>query len=493
MEHRVKSDLEIDLFNNISNSSLKFYNSMKLGHVVNGISIHTQNISLFIFAMLGLFTLFINFGVYFFLLLAISWKLTFLVIFLSMFFLPILNFFLKKTQKTSNVVAKEIANLHFRMVETLSAIPLVKNFCTEGYEKERFADISKKIASFRDIDAKYYNILGPLFEIILVTLLFFVFFIIFNFFKGDITQFIPFFMVYAVIFYRVFSQADFLMKTLSRVFHHIEPFRVYERLLKNSKESKIDWCGTKNFVGLKIGISFKNIQFSYDNQRIVLNNLNFFIPRGMLVAFVGETGSGKSTIAKLITGLYYAEKGGVFIDDVDIRELNITSLRKKIGFVTQETFIFNESIKYNIAYGKKEATDFEIERAAKLANIHDFIVSLPKSYDTILGEKGVNLSGGQRQLIAIARAILLDPEILVLDEATSSLDSKTENLVKIALDKASANCTVIAIAHRLSTILNAGKIIVLEKGEIVGQGTHEELIKNNDPYKRLYTRYANSE
>ena len=238
-------------------------------------------------------------------------------------------------------------------------------------------------------------------------------------------------------------------------------------------------------------IRFEDVHFSYEKKKI-LDGISFTLGKGKLVAVVGETGSGKTTIANLIARFYDVNSGKVTIDGVDVRDMKISSLRDLIGIVTQEALLFNDTISYNIAYGKPDATKDEIEKAARLANAHPFITDgrHPEGYATVVGEKGFLLSGGERQRISIARAILKNPPILILDEATSALDTVTEKLVQEALTKVMANRTVFAIAHRLSTIKNADMILVLSKGKVIECGTHEELLAKNGAYKKLHdTQY----
>lgn len=233
-------------------------------------------------------------------------------------------------------------------------------------------------------------------------------------------------------------------------------------------------------------ITFENLNFSYNGTDWVLKNINFTINAGEVVAIVGKSGAGKSTLAKLIPRFYDPQLGSIKIDGVDIRKVTIKSLREQIGVVSQETFLFSGSVKENIRYGNSRASDEDIIKAAKAANAHEFIVRLPQSYDTEIGERGIKISGGQKQRLAIARMILKNPKILVMDEATSSVDSKSEKLIQEALCNLMKGRTTIVIAHRLSTILFADMIVILENGQIVEQGTHKELYEKSSVYRRLF-------
>ena len=238
---------------------------------------------------------------------------------------------------------------------------------------------------------------------------------------------------------------------------------------------------------LNSSLSFNDVSFAYGNKdEKVLNNINFKINKGEIFALVGPSGAGKSTLVDLIPRFYDTLSGSIKIDGKDIKELELKSLRSLMGIVTQETFLFDDTVKANISYGVENISDDEIKDAAKAANAHEFIQKLPDGYNTIIGERGVSLSGGQKQRIAIARAIVKNPPILILDEATSSLDSESEKHVQSAIENLMSERTVFVIAHRLSTVHNANKILVLENGQIVQEGKHDDLINVDGLYKQLH-------
>src|SRR5208337_279544 len=258
-------------------------------------------------------------------------------------------------------------------------------------------------------------------------------------------------------------------------------------VLSRNPEIK-DAPGTKPLIVTSGNVRFDNVRFSYDPERPILKGLSFEVPAGKTVAIVGPSGAGKSTISRLLFRLYDVSSGRILIDGQDIRNVTQTSLRASIGMVPQDTVLFNDTIRYNIRYGRWDASDAEVEEAARLAQIDGFIRMSPKGYETQVGERGLKLSGGEKQRVAIARTVLKAPPILVLDEATSALDSHTEREIQDALDEISKNRTSLVIAHRLSTIVGADEIIVLDQGSIVERGTHEQLLAHGGLYASMWNR-----
>lgn len=261
--------------------------------------------------------------------------------------------------------------------------------------------------------------------------------------------------------------------------------RVFEVIDGKFKKEKF---GNRHLNHIEGNFEFKNVKFGYDANRLILNDLSFKIKANETVAFVGKSGVGKTTIFSLIDRLYTAQDGEILIDGININTLDKDSIRDNISIITQSPYIFNFTIKDNLKITKQNATDEEIIEACKVAQLHDFIMSLPKKYDTLVGEGGLNLSGGQRQRLAIARALLKQTEIILFDEATSALDNETQKSIQTAINNMKGIYTILIIAHRLSTVKECDKIYVLDEGKIVGEGTHSELLKNNEYYQRLYKK-----
>jgi len=290
-----------------------------------------------------------------------------------------------------------------------------------------------------------------------------------------------------VAIYMMFSP----MKKIGEAYGGLQETRASIERIDTLFNAKHEEEGHIKIDGFKISLKFENVSFSFpESNPPVLVDVNLEIKRGEVVAIVGRSGVGKSTLVDLIPKFYIPSSGRLTIDGIDIREIEIHSLRELIGIVSQDIILFNDTVKENIAFGKSEVSEDDIIEAAKMAYAAEFINELHQKYDTVIGDRGIRLSGGQRQRIAIARAILKNPPILILDEATSSLDSVSEVLVQKALDKLMSGRTTIVIAHRLSTIKNAGRILIIEKGRIVDMGRHEELIEKNSTYRELYNAFV---
>lgn len=312
-------------------------------------------------------------------------------------------------------------------------------------------------------------------------------------FGEQIRDVIPSLAVFLLVLYRLIPRLGQISNGIARINSFMPPIeRLADILRTDNKEYLVS--GSRRFAGLRQGVEFRGVSLSYRaSSRPAVRDVSFYLPRGRMVALVGESGAGKSTIADLLLRFYDPSDGEILIDGVDLRSFDLRSWRERLGVVSQDTFIFNASVRDNIAFGKLDADDEEIVRAAQAAQAHDFIARLTDGYDSELGDRGYRLSGGQRQRIAIARVLLRDPDILILDEATSDLDSHSEALIQDALAKLSSERTVISIAHRLSTVAMADEILVMADGAIVERGTHRELLSLGGRYAHLWTLQAKIE
>ena len=369
--------------------------------------------------------------------------------------------------------------------EALSNQTIVKAYRAEAHESSRFTAVAKRIVRANLRTAKISGFAPPVIEMIgVVFVVFLLFFVQREIVAGrmNAAQFLTFlfFLFRSYDPMRKLSRLQNSMEQALAAAHHVWEIMDEHAELPEKKDA------TK-LRPLAHAIEFRDVSFGYANEeRSVLRGVSLKIPAGSMVALVGESGGGKSTLTKLLPRFHDPVSGGVFWDGIDLRDASISSLRRQIALVTQETVLFNDTVRHNIGYGKPEATQAEIEEAARIAFAHDFIMELPEKYETIVGERGIFLSGGQRQRLAIARSLLVDAPVLILDEATSALDAESERFVQQAIANLVRNRTTIVIAHRLATIRRADTIVVMERGRITEVGKHSELLVKGGQYRRLY-------
>jgi subfamily B ATP-binding cassette protein MsbA len=381
-------------------------------------------------------------------------------------------------------------NVHGEMTsvlqETISGIRLVKASGTESYEEGRFAEGSNKYASSSLKLTRLALLAPPVTEIIGTVIAVLILWIgawqVLR--SGTMTgATLLAFLTLVLRLLQPLKQLSQMRTTAQSSLASAE--RLFE-ILDSPAEFQRD-RGTRDMATFDRHLEFENVSFSYGDAP-VLSNIDFSASKGEVVALVGPSGSGKSTLVDLIPRFYEPTAGRILLDGIDVRDIKLPALRSLTGIVSQETVLFHDTVRSNIAYGAVDQYSQEqIEAAARAANAHEFIIELPRGYDTLLGERGTRLSGGQRQRLAIARALLTDPPILILDEATSALDTESERLVQEAVDRLLQGRTVFVIAHRLSTITHADQILVLDRGEIVERGTHAELLARRGAYHRLYS------
>jgi len=487
VQYRLIRDLRNKLYSHFHYLSLSYFNKNKSGELtavlVNDIDNMRNSLSIM---FQKLFVEPINIIILMSLLFIVSTKLALI----ALFIIPVSGIIVfgisHSIRRRSARSQAQLAGMTSMIAETIGSMRIVKAFATKGFEINRFAKETQKYYKLMLRRDRLRFISSPVSET----------------FGATIAALLLWVGARDVLVIESISSEDFLrfililfslfqpLKNLTNVVNELQnglasADRVFA--IMDIKSDILDIDNAAEVNDLKNSLSFDNVSFSYgDEKDKVLNNINFQINKGEILALVGPSGAGKSTLVDLIPRFYDTLRGSIKIDGKDIKELKINSLRSLMGIVTQETFLFDDSVKANIAYGVENISDEKIKDAAIAANAHEFIKELPDGYNTIIGERGVSLSGGQKQRIAIARAIVKNPPILILDEATSSLDSESEKHVQSAIENLMSERTVFVIAHRLSTVHNANKILVLENGQIVQEGKHDELVNIDGLYKQLH-------
>jgi len=402
-------------------------------------------------------------------------------------FLPLSGFLIsligKSLKRKSDKVQNEQGYFLSILEETLGGLRVIKAFNSESVFAKKFQASTKRFFNFSNSLLNRQNLASPTSEFFGIAAIGVILWYGGQMVLVDKTLEAELFITYMALSYQILTPA----KAISKASYGVKKGnaaaeRVLEILETENPISEIENPIQQETFNDAVDIN--NISFKYEDE-YVLKDFNLTVEKGKTVALVGQSGSGKSTIANLVTRFYDVNEGDISIDGNNIKNLSKKSLRGLLGLVTQDSILFNDTVKNNIGLGKENATDDEIIEAAKIANAHDFIMDLPNGYDTNIGDSGNKLSGGQKQRLSISRAVLKNPPIMILDEATSALDTESERLVQDALEKMMKNRTSIVIAHRLSTIQNADNIVVLQKGEIVEQGTHTELLQLNGTYKKL--------
>ena len=486
LQEYVTRDLRNSVYRHLAHLPLGYFTQMKAGQILSRVINDTFEARLILTQIVtqGLQAASLV-VVYIAILFSISWKLSLI----AMIILPLLGFSLQPMLKRLRRGNLRRGNVHGEMTsvlqETISGIRLVKASGTESYEESRFADGSNKYARSSLKLARLALVAPPVTEIIGTVIAVLILWIgawqVLQ--SGTMTgATLLAFLTLVLRLLQPLKQLSQMRTTAQSSLASAE--RLFE-ILDSPAEFQRD-SGTRDEATFEQDVRFDHVTFTY-GEAPVLIDINLTARKGEVIALVGPSGSGKSTLVDLIPRFYEPTEGRILVDGIDTREIKLPALRALTGIVSQETVLFHDTVRNNIAYGAGEKyTQAQIEAAAMAANAHDFITELPRGYETLLGERGTRLSGGQRQRLAIARALLSDPPILILDEATSALDTESERLVQEAVDRLLQGRTVFVIAHRLSTITHADQIVFLDRGEIVEQGTHAELLAKRGAYSRLY-------
>lgn len=485
MGTHIENDLRCRLFSHIESMSFSFFDNAKTGQLLSCIISDISEIGDLVFQMPNLIMvcLITMCGSAFFLF-YINWQLAIFVLFLILLKTAGTMILNRRMKETFRIAREKMGLVSSQAMESLNAIRLVQSFCNEAVELKKFVAASDKLrrAQQRTFMFEAYLTSSVIFFSNLTNLVIIAagsFFIMLGVMSlGDLVAF----LMYLMVFIRPIMQLTMLTERYQR---GLAGYRRYEELMAIEPDvaDKPDAVEAGVIEGR---VAFEDVSFSYNGKDPVLRRFSLDIPRGKTIAIVGPTGAGKSSVASLLLRFYDIQSGRITLDGRDIRQYTLSSLRRSIGIVQQDVFLFSDSIRENIAYGRPDATEQEIIEAAKLADAHEFIMKLPDGYDSAIGERGVKLSGGQKQRLAIARVFLKNPPVLILDEATSALDNETERRIQQALQDLSHNRTTLVIAHRLATIRHADSIVVLTKEGICEQGTHGELMERKGLYYELY-------
>jgi len=498
-EEGVTMDIRNTLYRHIHNLSLGYFTNERTGDLISRITNDVSIVNGGVVASLG--TLIREpFLIIVFLALAISlsWKMTLISLLVFPFSLAIISRIGMRLYKERGVSQERMADIVSVLQETIYGVKVVKAFGMEEFENQKFKRQTKSYLKSILKITRIRNLASPVTEFLSV-----VAGAVIIWYGGlqvivDKTLEPSQFLGFLLIIFQIMPP----VKELSNVHNRIqEAMAAGKRILDilDTDPYIKDAPDAVPLVEFRNAIEFQNVSFAYErnvkeetNGDFVLKNINFCVRKGEVLAIVGPSGGGKSTLIDLIPRFYDPLFGRILVDRIDLRQIKLKTLREKIGIVTQETILFNDTVRNNIAYGLDDCPMERIVEAAKAANAHNFILEMPQGYDTVIGERGVKLSGGQRQRLSIARALLKNPPIMIFDEATSALDSESEILVQDAIERLMKNRTSFVIAHRLSTIRNADRIIVIDKGEIVQEGTHSELIRQKGGlYKKLYEMQFN--
>ncbi len=490
ISQKIIYDMRNEMYDHLQHMPHSFFTNEKQGDIITRMNSDIDGVSSVISVMLtSLFSNFLTVAVSVAYLFYIDWRLAIVgLLVLPLLIFPTRSVSLKRWKLASESQAKhDELNQHINETLSVSGSLLVKLFTKEKTEYEKFKktndETTKITIKERRAGSWFHVLLGMFIQVAPLMIYFAGGFLIISKMDtgltvGDITIVVALVnRLYQPVRSLLDLQVDFVrsLALFTRIFDYLDQSHEIENPVNPITPDMSN-----------PSVEFKNVYFSYNKEKQILNGINFKVPSGKMYAIVGTSGAGKSTIIGLIPRLYDTKEGSVFVADCNVRDYDLSYLRKNIGMVTQDTYLFNGSILENLLYAKPEATMDEIIEASKIANIYDFIMSLPEKFDTVVGNRGLKLSGGEKQRVSIARVILKDPKILILDEATSSLDSVSESLIQSALDRVMQGRTSIVIAHRLSTVMAADKIMIIENGVITETGTHDTLLEQSDGYRLLY-------
>ena len=480
----IERDIRMEVFEKMLRLPLAYFSEQRKGDLISRMTADVQEVQWSILQMIEvIFREPLMMTITMFTLLYISPSLTLFVMVLLVFAGLAIGNVGRSLRKESSGIQSLLGTIISVMDETLGGLRIIKGFNADGYQTQKFKTDNDEYRKSVVRILRRKDAASPMSEFLGVSVFVALLWLGSRYvFAGELQA--GTFIVYLGLFYQIIDPAKAFSTAAFNIRKGLSAKERIDEIL-NAEETISDPENPQPFSVFTDKIEFKNVSFWYNDERTILKNINITIEKGKTVALVGASGAGKSTIADLIPRFYDTKEGAILIDNIDIRTMRLFDLRVKMGIVSQEAVLFNDTIYNNIVFGLPNVTSADVENAARIANAHDFITATENGYNTVVGDRGTKLSGGQRQRITIARAVLKNPDILILDEATSALDSESEKLVQAALLQLLQNRTSIVIAHRLSTIQHADEIIVLNEGEIIERGTHAALLSKNGSYKRL--------
>ena len=466
---------------------LDFYSKSKIGDLSNRLGQEINRTAGAIRSVINLLSIVITILTFVWILIALSWQITVVATFLLGIVAVCNQYFIKRSRKYGQNLADRAREYSNKLLEILTGVRLIKTVSNEEKEYEQIKELVIEREQAEFLTQVNSELIDPINEITGILIVLSIIILGRYLFAEQLQAAATVLLTYLVVLFRLLPNVSTLNKVRSQFANNAPSAEVVADFLRRDDKPFMP-KGEASYLKLAQGIGFERVSFAYPGQeQLVLKEIDLWIPKGKTIALVGASGAGKSTIADLLPRFYDPINGCITVDGKDIRKFDLKQLRGAMGVVSQDTFLFNNTVRYNLTYGVEKATESELVDAAKRANAYEFITRLPKGFETEIGDRGVMLSGGQRQRMAIARALLRNPDILILDEATSALDTVSERLVQQAIDELCRDRTTLVIAHRLSTVQNAHQIAVLDQGQVVEVGNHQELLNRHGYYARLYS------
>ena len=466
---------------------LDFYSKSKIGDLSNRLGQEINRTAGAIRSVINLLSIVITILMFVWILIALSWQITVLATILLGIVAVCNQYFIKRSRKYGHNLANRARDYSNKLLEILTGVRLIKTVSNEEKEYEQIKELVLEREQAEFLTQVNSELIDPINEITGILIVLSIIILGRYLFAEQLQAAATVLLTYLVVLFRLLPNVSTLNKVRSQFANNAPSAEIVADFLRRDDKPFMP-KGEAPYLKLTQGIGFERVSFAYPGQeQLVLKEIDLWIPKGKTIALVGASGAGKSTIADLLPRFYDPTNGCITVDGKDIRKFDLKQLRGAMGVVSQDTFLFNNTVRYNLTYGVEKATEGELIDAAKRANAYEFIARLPKGFETEIGDRGVMLSGGQRQRMAIARALLRNPDILILDEATSALDTVSERLVQQAIDELCRDRTTLVIAHRLSTIQSAYQIVVLDQGQVVEVGNHQELLNRDGYYARLYS------